>query len=324
MSDIDPAPAPAPTPALAPAPAPAPAAIDPAPAPAPSPDPAPAPNPNPTIAGDPKDPAGKVIHADFPQDWRQKFAGENKAALKTLDRFNSPVEVYQAYEALRQKVSAGELKTANPFPEKGTPEQQAAWRTEQGIPDKPEGYEPKLPDGMVLGEADKPIVSSFQQFAHGKNWTPGQFNDALGWYYAEQDKQLAAMAEQDETHRTTATDALRSEWGNDYRANINAISNLFSDAPKELFDRFLTARFADGRMVGDDLDTLKFLSRMGRERYPTATILPQGGKTVNDRLTEIRDMLKNDPDKYWADTKIQQEHTQLNEAELRMKGRKSA
>lgn len=313
----EPNPAPAPSPAPAPAPAPN-------PAPAPAADPAPAPQPAPTIAagGDPAKPEPKVVHTDFPEDWRQKWAGEDKAKLKTLDRFKTPADVYTAYEALRQRVDSGELKLNKPFPDKGTPEEQAAWRKEAGVPDKPEAYEINLPDGVVLGEEDKPIIESVKAFAHGKNVPPSVLNDFVGWYYAEQDKQLAARAEADQQARQANDDALRAEWGNDYRANLNAIGALFSSTP-ELKDRFLSARFADGTLVGDDPDTLKWLAGLGREAFPASTLLPNGGANVTSRLAEIRELAKTNPDSYWSPA-IQEEERKLIEAELRMKGRSKA
>src|SRR3990172_7441397 len=57
--------------------------------------------------------------------WREQLAGDNPDDLKTLERFASPKVVWDGYKEFRTKLSKGELKAVTPFPEKGTPEQQA-------------------------------------------------------------------------------------------------------------------------------------------------------------------------------------------------------
>ena len=44
----------------------------------------------------------------------------------------------------------------------------AAWRSENGVPDKADDYVGALdlPQGVVPGEADKPLLASFAQTAH--------------------------------------------------------------------------------------------------------------------------------------------------------------
>jgi hypothetical protein len=92
------------------------------------------------------------------------------------------------------------LKAVADFPANGDDKAKAEWRKERGIPDSAEGYEPKV-EGLVFGEADKPMVDSFKQHAHSKNWTPDQFNEALGWYAAEQE----AIATQGRRKPTTSS-----------------------------------------------------------------------------------------------------------------------
>src|SRR3546814_3644725 len=50
-----------------------------------------------------------------------------------------------------------------------TPEQIAEWRKEQGIPEKPEDYDLKFDNGLVIGEADKPLVAEFLKASHATN-----------------------------------------------------------------------------------------------------------------------------------------------------------
>jgi hypothetical protein len=154
-------------------------------------------------------------------DWRDRMAGEDKDFRKRLERFADETQLAKSYRSLEQKLSSGEFKKT--LPENATAEETATWRKENGIPDKPEGYLEKLalPNGMVVGEEDKPIVSAFAEMALSKNWSTAQLNDAVAWHYAMQDKQRAEMQEQDGSFRTTTEDALRNQWKADYRTNMN-------------------------------------------------------------------------------------------------------
>ncbi|HET7409683.1 MAG TPA: hypothetical protein VFJ13_05740, partial [Paracoccaceae bacterium] len=186
--------------------------------------------------------------ADWPEDWRQRLAGDDKKALKRLERLGSPKDVMTAYRALERKVSSGELKTG--LKEDATPEEVASWRRENGIPEKPEDYDTTLPDGLVIGEDDKPLVGEFLTAMHAKNAHPETVKAALAAYYRIAETQQAAQIEADRGFRREAEDALRAEWGPEYRPNVNAMGNFLDGAPAGLKERLLGARLADGKLLG--------------------------------------------------------------------------
>jgi hypothetical protein len=127
--------------------------------------------------------------ADWAPDWREKLSGGDKKELERLARLASPVELYKSYRALEQRVSSGDVK--KPLPENPTPEQIAEYRKERGIPETPEAYKIELPHGIVPGEADKPLLEAFTKAVHEKNWDNDKVNEALSWYFSEQDRQKA-------------------------------------------------------------------------------------------------------------------------------------
>lgn len=136
--------------------------VDPAPQPTPQPvDPAPVdPKPADPAPADlaPVDPPADPVAGDWPEDWRSKAAGGDEKLMKFLERYNSPKAVVGALVDARKLISQG---VNRPPKADATPEEVAAWRAENGIPEKPDGYEVSLPDGFVIGEADKPVVDSF-------------------------------------------------------------------------------------------------------------------------------------------------------------------
>lgn len=245
---------------------------------------------------------------DWPDDWRQKLSPDGKHS-KTLDRFASPNAILDSYIALRQKVDSGELKVATPYPDKGKPEEQAAWRKAHGIPDKPEEYNLKFEDGLVIGDADKPIVDDFLKVAHEANTSPEQVNKLLHWYYGNQEKALEAQAEKDRAFLAQSEDTLRAEWGGEYRANVNMIKGLVDTMPASIQDLFVNSRLSDGTALMNHPDMARWLVHNARTINPVATVVPGAGANISgaidDEITQIETLMKTDRKAYNADAKIQ-------------------
>jgi hypothetical protein len=208
-----------------------------------------------------------------------------------------------------------------------TPEEVAEWRGKVGLAESPEKLMEavKLPDGRMIGDDDKPIVESFVK-AMWEDSSPQQVSKALGWYYEQLEDQMAARLEADETFQVESRKALKEEWGpGEFKRNINQIGTLFTDAPEGLFDRIMTARDAEGRVLGDNPEFIKFLTARAFELNPQATIIGgQGGGSVADRLSQIRAMQTSSDhkvrDQYWSPA-IQAEELQLIAAEQKMQSR---
>lgn len=249
-------------------------------------------------------------------NWRQDYAGEDEKMLKRLERYSSPKDALDALIAAQRKLSSGEFQ--RPLKPDATPEEVAAWRSENGIPDSPEGYDVKLDGGYVVGEADRPMVDAFLKTAHDANMTPAQVKTALGWYASHQEKFLQAQAEADVSYRAKATDELRAEWGADYRRNVNLATSTLENAPPGLADNILGARLADGTPLGNNPDALRWLANLAREINPAATVLPNaGGNSLEALGTEranIEALMGDRTSKYWKgpeSEKLQQRYRDI-------------
>lgn len=299
-------PAPAPSPA-ANAPAPAPAANSPAPAPAAN---APAPAP---AADDGK--------GDWAPDWRLKAAGGDEKVAKSFERFASPKALADSYRALNQRLSSGELQSK--LPRDAKPEELAKWRTENGIPEQPDAYE--MPEGIVVGDLDKPGISKFLAAMHGENASPAQVKAGLKTYYEIKEDALAQLAENDLAHRDEVADALRAEWGAEYRGNINGINAFLESAPAGIKDKLLTARMGDGRAVANDPAFMGWLAQVAREVNPVGTVVPAGGDqmgAINTELDSIRKVMREDRKTYDKDEKMQARFRELLDAQEKRGGKK--
>lgn len=266
-----------------------------------------------------------------PADWRKDIAGDNADWLTTLNRFASPKAMFESYQALRSKLSSGELRDVKPFPKDGKPEEQAAWRKSNNLPEKPEGYHEhlKFDDGLVIGEEDKPGVDAFLAAAHAANYTPEQAKAAVGWYFAQKDAEAEARATKDKEVARATTDALRAEWGTDYRTNMNGIHALLDTAPAGVKDKVMNTRQADGTPLMSDPDFLRFMTGLYRQINPVSTVVPHGddaemAKSIDAELQSIKDVMRTDRKKYNNDPKMQQRYRELLAAQERLKPKKAA
>jgi hypothetical protein len=257
-------------------------------------------------------------------NWREIMAGGDKEALKTLNRFKSPNNLYKSYEALRQKM-ASDMVSRKP---ENTDDEEAmnAWRAEVGVPETPEGYLERLPDGVVVGEEDQQLVSSFLEVAHAQDFPTEFVHSALGWYYTQEDEIAATQAESDKEARQVGEDTLRADWGPEYRANLNsAVSVLRQYGGEEVVDSFMRGRLADGTPIGNSPEILKFLANVSGEINPAGfNVVNEGQRpleTINTEKAEIEKMMRDEPQKYYADENVQARYRELLEAEEKLKNR---
>lgn len=268
--------------------------------------------------------AGQVTQPTWPEKWRDLFAKGDTKRAERLGRYGSPEAVADALFAAQQKISSGELRSA--FPDKGTAEEQAAWRKENGLPEKPEDYHTslKLPNGLVIGEEDKPIVDKVFAAAHGANIPPAAVSAIVASYYEAQDELLSQRAEQDDGFRLEAEDAMRAEWGADYRRNLNAIQGFLDTAPDGLKERILNARLGDGRPLGSDPDALRWLGSLALASNPLATVMPGGGdqmQNLDSEIAELKKVMIEQPDVWYRDPKKQERYQELLRAKEKVSGK---
>lgn len=306
-------------PAPQPTPQPAPAPADPKPADPKPADPAPAdPKPADPKPADPKPADPAPVAGDWPGDWREKIAGQDEKLAKRLARYASPNAVVEALVAAQAKISAG---VKEPLKADATPEEVAAWRKDNGIPDEPTGYKLDLGEGRVVGELDKPLVDAFLARMHAQNASPTLVNEALSWYYSEQDKFAEEQVKFDAENKAKATAALKQEWGGEFDTNVQIALNYL---PNDIRDVFLAGRMADGTLVGDNPAVLRWLAGQGRLLDPTATVVPGTGmaamQSIDNELAELTKLSGDHSSEYWKGPKANQLQARMLEL-LRAKAR---
>lgn len=256
------------------------------------------PKADPPAKGDAGEKAGA-----WPKDWQTKMAGDDEKRLGLLKRLASPQAMAESYQQLSDKLSQ---RPGWPTPPEGATEKQlAAWREENDIPEKGEGYLENLPDGLVIGEDDKEAIGAFTTKMHGVNANPATVHAALGAYYEIKEAQETARLDQDEKLRKETEDALREEHGNEnYRPNIARINGLLDTMPKGAKEALLNARDASTEdPIMSNPAVVRGLLQIAMDINPVVPVLEGSGgdslQSIDDEIAKYKGMMGDKKSVYW-------------------------
>lgn len=312
-----------------PPPAPPPVAGDPPPAPKAG-DPPPAPKPgDPPKAGDPPPPP-EPIKGKWPDQWREEMAGDDKELLETLKRHTDPVSAGKALREAQKKISSGKLRYE--LAADATPEQVAEYRKDMGIPADPKDYlkDFTLGDGMVIGEADQPLVDSYLALAHKQHMEPKAVKAGIQAYFAMRQAEIAEMVNRQQALKAETQAALQQEWGADYKPTVAVIDHFlrtfFDDDTRLLLENSI---LGDGETVlMNNPRIAKGIASAARQIWPMGTLLPNGDTklltTIEGRIKELETLQKTDIQKYNRTPGLREEFRQLLAQQESLKPRKAS
>lgn len=278
-----------------------------------------------TILGGTPEEKTVAVQADWPEDWRQKLVGDDARLLKRFERYGSPKDLANALINAQNKISSGELKAGKPAD--ATPEQLAEWRKANGIPDAPDKYDLTLPDGLVIGDADKPLVGEFLTAMHEADASPTQVKAALTAYYKTQDAEAAKRADAVANQREESMVALRQEWGPDYTRNVNMVNSFLGKLPDGVGNKIVSATDANGLPISNDPAIARWLAGLAREDNPLAAVVDGSGdkaKGLADEILSFKAKMGDKNSDYWKGPMAEQNqkrYRELLEADARVKAR---
>jgi hypothetical protein len=249
-------------------------------------------------------------------DWRARIAGTDEKLLGFLGRYASEKAFVEAAKKDRDTLRNG--LPLKPLSEDATPEEVAAYRKAFNVPEKSDAYLESLPDGLVVGDDDKPVVSKFAEAMHAANAPKSVVDAALSAYYDIVAEQDAAQLQLNEQARQAGIDALREEWGGDYRRNINVVATHLSTLPQAVQDVIGNARMEDGTLVGNNPEVLRWLADQALAANPLATVVPgagaNAGQAIADEIATIERTMRENRPAYNRDERMQARYRQLLEA----------
>jgi len=251
----------------------------------------------------------------WPEDWVKQVAGNDDKKAQRIARYASPQAMAEALIEAQDKIRSGGLKV--PFPADGDDAAKQRWRAENGVPESPDKYEIKLDNDMVIGEGDKQMFQEFLKSAHEENLPPSAVNKLASWYFAKQEAAFAEQAKADDTVMRQAKNDLMQEWGGGYTANLEEIKNhMVSQYGEQFANDLFTARLPDGRLLGNVPEFARSMLKQARELNPGAVLVPGASNqvaAVGDRIQQINTILRENPDAYFRDPKLQEEFGRLLE-----------
>lgn len=258
--------------------------------------------------------------AALPDNWRElglDGAGLNKEqrerADKLIKRYGSLGGLVKALVEKDDMIRSGKIKRDMPDPK--DEKAMAEWRKDQGIPDDPTGY--KLSDNITkrLVDEDKPLISSFTEFAHAKNLSPAAVDAAAEWYVEMNEKAMEQQTASDTTAGEECEDTLRDNWSRDeFKGNLTLAKRFIGDAGG-IGDAWTEARLSDGRKLGSIAEFVMWASDRGREQFGDVTFASADAEARHTgRKAEIEKIMKSDINRYWAEG-LDKEMTQIVERE---------
>jgi hypothetical protein len=198
----------------------------------------------------------------------------------------------QALVAAQSRIASGELRPVlgkNP-----SAEEVKEWRESHGIPEAPDKYD--LGKDLKIEEVDKPWFAQVFKDLHAANATPDVVKATVKALQRIKNDALAGHDEQDKQWKQKGEDTLRTEWGGEYRRNVNLIQGLMDFAgSQELGQSFMDARLPDGRRLRDTPEAMKMLLGVALIQNPSGTVVPGGTGVTGEGIKQELDKLQKIP-----------------------------
>lgn len=252
----------------------------------------------------------KAASVPFPEDWRERIAQGDEKHLSELQRFKSFETYAKSQRALRQKLASGEFKRAEEFDDGWADDKKAAWRKDNGVPEKAEDYAMPEIKGHEWTDADKAAAAPFLERMHARNARPEVVQEAMGFYAQAVAQAKEQMHSRDREERISLEDTLRDDWGNDYRANINLMKRALGDndlipggmEKGGLGEMIMQARLPDGARLINQPGMAQFLAGLARQTYGETSMVPvREGAVLSSRKVEIEKVMSTDMDRYYRE-----------------------
>lgn len=262
------------------------------------------------------------VAGDFPGDWREKLAKGDDKKLARLKRYTSVEAALLAGFAAQDKIRSGDYKVAE-LAEDASPEEKKAFLEERGIPAEAKAYDIPKVAGHQWTEADTPVLDAFKEVAHKHMLPQGAMNGIAEWYARQlqvaseaREQQIVAI---DTADKETTTEALRTEFGAEYKPTLALMKRLLADSehmPDGLGELIASARDANGRRLLNNPAMARYLAQQARDAYGDGGfITPDAAARHSTRKAEIERIRDTDIARYRSE-KLDQEYMEILDKEV--------
>ena len=238
--------------------------------------------------------------------WREEWAKGDDKKRAWLKRYASRDLALAAGYAAALKIRSGDYKVAE-LAEDASPEEKKAFYEERGIPAEAKAYDIPKVAGHQWTDADTPVLDAFKEVAHKHMLPQGAMNGIAEWYARQLQAASEAREQQiiaiDTADKETTTDALRAEFGAEYKPTLALMKRLLADPehmPDGLGDLIAGARDANGRRLLNNPAMARMLAQQARDAYGDGGfITPDAAARHSTRKAEIERIMKTDIKSYY-------------------------
>lgn len=286
-----------------------------------TPTPSPAtPTPTPTTEGTPT-PASPTPSPEstWPADWRTKgmveagISPDDVKAKGLLDRYTSPGDIIKKMMEQEKLIRSGELK--KPLTKDSKPEEVAAYRKENNIPETPDKYDLTLDDGLVIGEADKPIVTGILKAMHEQNISNDTAKKVLSAYYSQEKAFLTQFEGIKADYGKKQDEALRASWGKEYTVNENGFNNYLNTFSEETRSILADANDSNGMPLMKNAAFKRDMLLQARIINPQDIVVNPSGtsnmSSVQDEIAAIKKEMSDPKSQYWKGDLVDGKNTKM-------------
>lgn len=239
-----------------------------------------------------------------------KFEKRREQILSQFKRYKTVDDAIIAGLMAQEKLRSGDHRK---LADEATPEEAAAWRKENNIPEAADKYDiPAIP-GHSWKDADTPVLDTFKATAHASDLTQAQVNNLTKWWVdqqqsseAEYDSRLKKLDRED---KEACHDALRTEFGiAEFKPSLSIMKRFIEDEDvfgEGMGELLVGARYFDEesgmwRRLTSHSSFARGLIALATERYGEGAMAAGDGRpsVSANRLDEIDKIMKVDFDRY--------------------------
>lgn len=267
---------------------------------------APAPADTATAPADTVQPSGSIAPV-AENDWR---AALDEDTRKTADAKNwsNPAAAVKSYNDLFREFTDVKQKSLTLPTDDAQPDDWNAFYAKLGRPEKPEGYEFKLPEGLPENfPYDGKNAVEFKNWAHAAGLTPRQAQAVHDQFVKHTATTVAAMAEANSKAAQTAHESLVKVWGDPESTTYKRNQELANRAIRQQGGEELVSELKAINALGPngEVKTPRLamaLAKIGESLYAEDTLFggPSQGPNPflekSENLTEQGKIIRNDPD----------------------------
>lgn len=272
------------------------------------------------------DKAAVNFFSTAPETWRNdlvSLAGikdekEIESRMNQLGRITDVGSLVKSFFNAQDKIRKGEISSG--LPENATPEQIAAYRAANDIPEAPDKYKLALEEGLELGEHNKGRINKILEQAHSGMISNKVASGLVNTILKEEAEYAKQREAQDGLDTQQSENLLRQTWGSDYQANVNMVKGLVNKLPAEVQEVFFDARMPDGKALLNDASIFMWLADIAREVNPIGFVAPNSNnphQTVNDEIAALEKRMGTK--EWFSDEAAQKRYQQLITARENMK-----